>query len=76
MPRLYRIQISQTLDDTWTEWFDGLTLQVQADGSTLLIGCLNDQTALHTVLNKIRNLNLDLLSVSYTETPEGNHEAL
>ena len=67
MPRLYQIQISQTLDATWMEWFDGLTITPQADGSTLLVGRLDDQTALHTVLNKIRNLNLDLLSVSYTE---------
>ena len=41
--------------------------------TTLLTGILDDSTALHTVLNKIRNLNMDLVSVSYTEVPE-NHD--
>lgn len=70
MPRLYEIRVGKLLDETWTEWFDGLTLSPQADGTTLLKGELPDQTALHTVLNKIRNLNLELVAVSYTEVSE------
>lgn len=70
MSRLYRICIGQQLDETWNEWFDGLTLTLQADGTTLLSGELPDQTALHSVLNKIRNLNLDLISVNYSEVQE------
>lgn len=70
MPRLYQIHINQQLDETWNEWFDELTLTPQKDGTTLLSGELPDQTALHSVLNKIRNLNLDLVAVSYTEARE------
>lgn len=70
MPRLYQIRVGKLLDETWNEWFDGLTLTPQADGTTLLRGELPDQTALHSVLNKIRNLNLELISVSYTEAQE------
>ena len=70
MPRLYEIRVGKLLDETWNEWFDGLTLTPQADGATLLKGELPDQTALHTVLNKIRNLNLELVAVSYTEVSE------
>ena len=62
------------LDETWNEWFDGLTLSPKEDGTTLLTGILDDPAALHTVLNKIRNLNLDLVSVSYTEVPENHDE--
>jgi len=74
MPRLYQICVAHLLDETWNEWFDGLTLAPQADGTTLLTGILDDSTALHTVLNKIRNLNLDLVSVSYTDVAESRDE--
>lgn len=62
-----QIKIRQTLDSTWDEWFAPLEIQPQADGNTLLSGDLPDQTALHSVLNKIRNLNLELLSVTTIE---------
>jgi hypothetical protein len=67
MSRLYQIRIQQTLDSTWDEWFAPLEIQSESGGTTLLTGPLADQTALHSVLNKIRNLNLELLSVSFTE---------
>ncbi|MAT44384.1 MAG: hypothetical protein CL609_18785 [Anaerolineaceae bacterium] len=70
MPRIYSIVISHLLDETWKEWFDDLNLTPRKDGTTLLEGVLEDSTALHTVLNKIRNLNMDLVSVSYNEVPE------
>ena len=74
MPRLYQICVGHLLDETWNEWFDDLTLTPQADGTTLLTGILDNSTALHTVLNKIRNLNMDLVSVSYTEVLENHDE--
>ena len=64
----YQIKIRQTLDETWNEWFAPLEIQHQSNGTTLLIGDFADQTALHSVLNKIRNLNLELLSVTSTES--------
>ena len=63
----YQIKIRQTLDATWDEWFAPLEILPRNDGTTLLIGDLPDQTALHSVLNKIRNLNLELLSVTSTD---------
>lgn len=66
----YQIRIRQTLDATWDEWFAPLEIRPQTDGSTILSGDFTDQTALHSVLNKIRNLNLELLAVSHTEAPE------
>ena len=67
----YQIKIRQTLDSTWDEWFAPLEILPQPDGTTLLSGPFADQTALHSVLNKIRNLNLELLSVTSIE-PSGN----
>lgn len=63
----YQIKIRQTLDATWGEWFAPLEIFPQQDGTTLLCGGLPDQTALHSVLNKVRNLNLELLSVTAIE---------
>ncbi len=74
MPRQYQIRIQQTLDSTWDEWFAPLEIHIQSDGTTLLTGNLPDQTALHSVLNKIRNLNLELLSVSYIDPVDGREE--
>lgn len=74
MPRFYTIVIAHQLDETWKEWFDGLNLTINEDGSTQLTGNLNDSTALHNVLNKIRNLNMDLVSVSFKEVLEDHDE--
>ena len=70
----YQIKIRQTLDSTWDEWFAPLEIYLEPDGATLLKGELSDQTALHSVLNKIRNLNLELLAVAATDTPENHNE--
>ena len=70
----YQIKIRQTLDETWNEWFAPLEIQPQSNSTTLLIGDFADQTALHSVLNKIRNLNLELLAVTTTDAPEKHNE--
>jgi hypothetical protein len=35
----------------------------KSDGSTILVGTLADQTALHGVLHKIRDLALTIISI-------------
>ena len=61
---IYQIGIAGLLDPTWSDWFDGLTINHTDDDTTILAGPLPDQAALHGVLNKIRDLGLILLSVS------------
>ena len=63
-PEIYEIRIQGHLQDKWSEWFYGLTLTREADGSTTLYGPLPDQTALHSILQKISNMNLRLISVN------------
>ena len=63
-PEIYEIRIQGHLQDKWAEWFYGLTLTREDDGSTTLYGPLPDQTALHSILQKISNMNLRLISVS------------
>ncbi len=59
----YKIRIKGHLGREWTDWFEGLTITLEDDGTTLLTGSLIDQAALHGLLKKIRDLGMPLLSV-------------
>lgn len=61
---IYRLTIKGHLDSTWSEWFDGLTIIRADNGETVLTGPVVDQTALHGVLIKIRDLGLPLLTLT------------
>jgi hypothetical protein len=60
---VYQIRVRGAIDVGWSDWFGGLTVCPQADGTTLLAGPVRDQAALHGLLVKIRDLGLPLLSV-------------
>jgi hypothetical protein len=72
----YRITIKGHLDCEWSDWFDGLTITMAGDGETILTGPIVDQTALHGVLIKIRDLGLPLLSLTRVEPERGNESNL
>jgi hypothetical protein len=60
---IYEIRVRGLLDQRWSGWLADLTVTPQADGTTLLVGPVRDQAALHGLLNKIRDMGLPLLSV-------------
>ena len=62
-PEIYEVRVRGHLQDRWTEKFECMTLTRESDGTTTLFGRLPDQTALHSVLLRIRNMNLKLISV-------------
>jgi hypothetical protein len=62
--RRFEIRVKGKLGEDWREWFDGLAIHVEADDVTVLHGPLVDQSALHGVLSRIRDLNLELISVN------------
>lgn len=62
-PALYRIRVKGTLDSSWSQWFDDMTVEATPGGETMLTGPVRDQTALHGLLGKIRDMGLPLLSV-------------
>ena len=61
---LYQIRIEGRLGEQWTDWFDGLTITQEEDGTTVLTGPVLDQSALHGLLKKVRDLGAPLVSVN------------
>jgi hypothetical protein len=78
-PKTYQIKAQGQLDESWSDWFDQMTVTVEcnADGLpvTTLTGPVIDQAALHGILRRINDLNLPLLSVEQIDVSEDeNHE--
>jgi hypothetical protein len=63
-PVIYQIRIKGHLGPQWSEWFDRMTIFLDTDGTTTLSGPVVDQAALHGLLVRVRDLGLELISVS------------
>ena len=71
---IYEVMIGGILDESWSEWMDGLSITPTEDGNTVLAGPIRDQSALYGLLVKIRDLGLPLLSVEQKEHTGGQDE--
>ncbi len=69
MPEYFEIKIKGQLDPRWADWFTGMKLTHLEGGETLMSGSLPDQAALHGLLERIRDLNLTLISVTCGGSP-------
>jgi hypothetical protein len=63
----YEIRLQGHLDARWAAWFDGLALTTCSDGTTTIHGLVVDQSALHGMLQRVRDLGLPLISVTRVE---------
>lgn len=79
----YEIRVKGELPRGWSNWFEGLEVRRSRPGESILSGFMVDQSALHGILAKIRDLNLELISVTRGapgaasaghEEKGGNHE--
>jgi hypothetical protein len=66
----FEIRIAGHLDDSWSDWLEGLVMKTADNGETVLLGRIRDQAALLGVLNRIYGLNLRLLSVREIDPQE------
>jgi hypothetical protein len=64
---IYTITVSGRLDPARSGWFDGMEI-LPCGNCTLLKGALLDQAALFGVLNRIRDLGLDLTEVHFSKS--------
>ena len=60
----YEICVKGQLDDSWSDWLEGLEVKLLDNGDMVLFGRIKDQAALMGVLNKLYRLNLALLSMN------------
>lgn len=68
LPRTYQIKITGNLDQRWSEWLDGLKITSHdVSQITTLHGQISDQAKLRGILNKLWDLNLEILSVNQME---------
>ena len=75
----YEFRIKGHLDDRWLDWFEGMTLLYTRDDQTgiditEIHATITDQPALHGFLNKIRDLNLTLLSMRKGPSAHSSHQ--
>jgi hypothetical protein len=63
----YEIRVKGALDPRWQTWFEGMTITA-SDDETIIRGTVADQTALHSLLTRIRDLGLPLIAVNQIES--------
>ncbi len=68
------IQIKGHINKQWSEWFDGITINHSGSDNTILSGRVPDQAALYGIIARLRDLGMQLSSVSSEEIEENSHE--
>ena len=65
-PATYQIKVPGELDESWSDWVEGMTITVDSEGDgppvTILTGTM-DQAALQGLLRRLYSLGLPLISV-------------
>ncbi|TAK31591.1 MAG: hypothetical protein EPO21_17345 [Chloroflexota bacterium] len=69
---LYEVRLEGHLGNISSYPFEGLTIQREEAGETILSGPMLDQAALHAVLGAFLDLNLKLISVNRVKRGESN----
>lgn len=64
----YRITVKGLLDPRWTAWFAGMQFTYR-ENNTTMSGPVRDQSELHGMLTRLRDLNLTLLSLHCLDVP-------
>ena len=77
---IYEIKVQGYLDESWSDWFEGMTITVHtktdAPSITTLTGEVVDQSALQGILLRIHDLNMELISVAQIEPETTDDQSL
>ena len=71
----YEIRVQGRVEARRAAWFDGMTLDAEDDGTTVIRGAVADQSALHGLLQRVRDLGLPLVAVERTDTDTPGSDA-
>lgn len=77
-PTQYEIRVSGRLGEQGALWFAGMEIVVDETVQpiqTVVKGYIEDQAALHSLISRIRDLGLTLVSVNQVEQKEQNGSA-
>ena len=58
------IRVKGSLEEHWSEWFQGFELSPSKDGETIMVGEVKDQADLYGLIAKLRDLGLTLVAVN------------
>lgn len=72
---IYQIRLEGHLSDPWADWFGGVSITLETDGSTCLTGPVTDQAGLHGLLKKVRDLGATLICVTRINPEEADAPA-
>jgi hypothetical protein len=61
MQTFYKIIIAGPLAPGWSEWLGDLTITPIEPGNTMISGFISDQAGFYGVLNKFRDMNLQII---------------
>jgi hypothetical protein len=67
-----QIWVKGHLSMQWSDWFSGLVIDNQAQGEAILSGTLADHAALYGVLDRLRDLGVELLALNCRTDLEGS----
>jgi len=72
-PANYQIKVKGQLGSQWSDWFEGMA--VESEGAvTTLTGQVLDQSALHGLFVRIRDLGLPLISVNRLDSGQKTYK--
>ena len=60
----YEIHVKGHLNSQWSEWLEGMQVELLDNGEMILSGTIVDQSALMGILYKLNRLNLTILSLN------------
>jgi hypothetical protein len=63
----YRIRVKTQLEPYWAHWFGGMALTNLENGEAEMEGSVESQEDLHRILDRLRDLNIGLVSVEQVE---------
>ena len=70
-PATYQIRVQGRLNESWSSWLGNVVIAVKHSGDgptiTTLTGTVADQSALHGLLARIRDLSMPLMLVEWLD---------